>query len=75
MPYYVYRIESLATLKSLRLLASHDSYAQAQTEVRALRMGLPEHLQVKMIFADNELAAEELLGEWRPPEANIADDY
>jgi hypothetical protein len=75
MPYFVYRVEFLASLRRLRLMSQHQSYSQAQAEVRSLRTGISQGVQVKMIFADNELAAEELLGEFRPPEANIADDY
>ncbi len=76
MPYFVYRIRSLGPVQRLEKLGVFDAYLRAAAECRRLRSadGGPAG-QVRMIFAENELQAEELLSETRAPEQNIADDY
>lgn len=73
MPYFIYRI----TEQPIRMLANleqHDTYRDAAARVKQLRIEMPAdatHI-VKMIFADNELHAEDLLNEVRvaSPEAD-----
>lgn len=66
MPYYLYRIADGPLMRQLEPLADFASYREAAAELRRLRAELPG-AQVRMIFADNRLAAEELLSEVRPP--------
>ena len=66
MPYFIYRI----TEQPIRMLANleqHDTYRDAATRVKQLRAEMPADATyfVKMIFADNELHAEDLLNEVR----------
>jgi len=69
MPYYVYRIENaeMALLKQLQLLDEFDSFKEAKAYARTKRAELPESdpAQVKVMFADNKLSAEEQLMEKR----------
>lgn len=66
MPYFIYRI----TEQPIRMLASleqHDTYRDATARVKQLRAEMPADASyiVKMIFADNELHAEDLLNQVR----------
>jgi len=69
MPYYVYRITESAAgfVKQLDLLATFDNYREAKQLTKKTRseMGAGENAQIKVMFADNELAAEEQLQEKR----------
>ncbi len=75
MPYYVYKIHP--PLKTLELVGEHASFKDASTAVKTLRSELASSagISVKMIFAENELAAEDLLSQVRPPEPVVGDDY
>lgn len=76
MPYYIYKIH--APLKNLELVGERASFKEASSMVKTLRAevaGQSAGLSVKMIFADNELAAEDLLSQVRAPEPMVGDDY
>jgi hypothetical protein len=66
VPYYVYRIMPLGLL---RKLAQFDRFAEASAHAKALRAGEAPGAsgRVKVMFADNELQAEDLLGQVREP--------
>jgi len=69
MPYYVYRITPgpTALLKTLEKLDQYESFKEAKTHARTLRadMNSEDNVQIKVMFADNELEAEEKLMEKR----------
>ncbi len=69
MPYYVYKVESaeLAMLKQLELIKTFEKFKQAKNFARDLRAEQPETdaAEIKVMFADNQLAAEEMLMEKR----------
>lgn len=68
MPYFVYQINEGATdlIKNLEKLADFESYKEAKNHARELRTQLTDvKSQIKVIFADNALHAEELLMEKR----------
>jgi len=69
MPYYVYRITPGPTglLKTLEKLDQYESFKEAKTHARNLRanMSSEDKVQIKVMFADNELDAEEKLMEKR----------
>lgn len=69
MPYYIYQIEQSAgaVIKRLQLTYKCDDYRQAKVEIRKLRDKQPQQdkQQWKMVFAESELQAEELLQEKR----------
>lgn len=66
MPYYIYRIMPLGILQKVE---QHERFAEASARAKALRAadapGTPG--RVKVMFADNELQAEDLLGQIREP--------
>jgi hypothetical protein len=79
MPYYIYQIQSLpgGAMKRLEKLAEFASFKEASATAKQRRAGpdLPPGSTVKVMFAENELQAEDLLSQVREPEPMIGDDY
>lgn len=69
MPYYVYRMQNaeLAMLKQLDLINEFESFKEAKNFAREQRAQQAEGdaATIKVIFADNQLSAEEQLMEKR----------
>ncbi len=70
MPYYIYKISSqpgMSLVKNLDLLGQEASFKEAKHLARELREKLDgrEDVTVKVMFADNQLSAEEQLLEHR----------
>lgn len=69
MPYYVFKIQNseLAILKQLELLKDFENFKQAKTYAKTQRSEQAEgdEAQIKVMFADNLLSAEEQLMEKR----------
>lgn len=69
MPYYVYQIEEaeLAMLKQLNLIGEFSSFKEAKKFARDQRSKQAEDdvNVIKVMFADNQLSAEEMLMEHR----------
>ncbi|TNF32931.1 MAG: hypothetical protein EP315_09030 [Gammaproteobacteria bacterium] len=69
MPYYVYRIENaeMAMLKQLELISQFESFKEAKNFARDCRAKQAEDDKaiIKVMFADNQLSAEEQLMEKR----------
>lgn len=75
MPYYIYKIGPLNILEKQ---GQADSFKEAKAIANELRKGLdPASGQtVKMIFAENELAAQDTLSQPRELDPSLAgDDY
>ena len=64
MPYYVFAVEPLGLL---RKLAEFEAFKEASVHAKALRSAQPAGAQVriKVMFADNQLTAEDLLSQVR----------
>jgi len=69
MPYYLFKIRSrdkLDLVKELELLSVFEAFREAKTESRKLRsQQLESEYSFKVMFADNQLSAEEQLLEKR----------
>ena len=69
MPYYVYKIQNaeMDLLKQLELVTQFDSFKEAKNHARDLRGQQAEGdtTVIKVMFADNQLHAEEQLMEKR----------
>jgi hypothetical protein len=69
MPYYLYKISvrgKLDLVKQLQLLQAYDDFKTAGNEAKKLRAEMPEEgVTYKVMFADNQLTAEEQLLEKR----------
>jgi len=75
MPYYIYKIFDFP-LKRVEKIEQHEVYKQSAERSKLLRreLALTEQCKVKMIFAENELQAEELLLQEREPAPELGDD-
>lgn len=64
MPYYVFAVEPLGLL---RKLAEFEAFKGASAHAKALRSAQPAgaQLRIKVMFADNQLTAEDLLSQVR----------
>ena len=76
MPYFIYKIGG--PLRLLEKQGVADSFKEAKAAANALRKDLDPSTgyQIKMIFAENELQAEDTLSQPRELDATLAgDDY
>ena len=76
MPYFVYKIESFP-IRRLEYLTHFASFKEASTEAKQRRTATPlsEGQVVKVIFAESELEAEDLLSQLRPTPPTTGEDY
>ncbi|UCB54493.1 MAG: hypothetical protein JSW45_11210 [Thiotrichales bacterium] len=70
MPYFVYRMtsqEGMSLVKNLELIDEFESFKEAKKFAREQRAELSENSSeiIKVMFADNQLSAEEQLLEHR----------
>lgn len=75
MPYYIYKIGPLNILEKQ---AEADGFKEARALANDLRKRLAPHAgtRIQMIFAENELAAEDTLSQPRELDPSLAgDDY
>ena len=75
MPYFIYKV--LPPIGNLAKVAQHAAFKDASAQAKSLRNAgdLPAGCTIKVIFAENELMAEDLLSQVREPEPLIGDDY
>ncbi len=75
MPYFVYRIFE-KPIRRLEKLEQHDAFRAASDRAKLLRGEQPADALgiIKVIFADNELHAEDLLNQVRAAAPNPHDD-
>ncbi len=65
MPYYVYRVKPFAQLQKL---AEFPGFKEASSHAKSLRAaGCEPQEKIKVMFAENELLAEDLLCQVRDP--------
>ncbi len=74
MPYYLYEIVE-QPIRVLTKLGEHPSFKEASAEAKRLRAAGTCRGTVKVMFADNELQAEDLLSQAREAPPMIGDDY
>ena len=66
MPYYIYRIKPLAQLEKLSEFETFKGASEQAKELRA-KQSADEPGIIKLMFADTELQAEDLLRQVRTP--------
>jgi len=74
MPYYIYDIVE-KPIRRLKKLADYPSFKEASAQAKQLRAAATQEGLVKVVFADNELAAEDMLSQVRQAPPQIGDDY
>ena len=75
MPYYIYRITEIGPVKKLEKLAQYDAFKESSAEAKRLRKLEEDASRIKVMFAANELQAEDLLTQYRDPEPMTGEDY
>ena len=70
MPYFIYKMtspEGMELVKNLELISQFENFKEAKNYAREKRTELPEDSAetIKIMFADNQLLAEEQLLEHR----------
>lgn len=75
MPYFIYRIDA-RPIRMLEKLEEHETYRDASARVKQLRAAQAEDSTalIKMIHAESELHAEDLLNEVRMAAPVLGDD-
>ncbi|MBI4808853.1 MAG: hypothetical protein HY799_07910 [Nitrosomonadales bacterium] len=75
MAYFIYRVTEFP-IKQLEMLEQHETYREASARAKHLRAELAEDSRslIKMIHAETELHAEDLLNEVREPAPQLGDD-
>ena len=65
MPYYVYKIN---TMKIMEKVAEYEKFPDASKAAKVLRteLGDPNPRSVRVVFAENELEAEDMVGQEKP---------
>ncbi len=74
MPYFIYEIVE-QPIRVLNKIGEHPSFKEASAEAKRLRAEGTYAGTVKVVFADNELQAEDLLSQVREAPPMIGDDY
>lgn len=76
MPYYLYRVTE-QPIRQLQKIAEFDGFKEASGEAKRLRRetDLTGGTLIKVMFADNELQAEDLLNQVREKEPLTGDDW
>lgn len=74
MPYFVYEIHPMRIVKKV---AQFDKFKEASDNAKELRNKLTgaDNYSIKVIFAENELHAEEMLCEVREKPPTTGEDY
>ncbi len=75
MAYFIYRVTEFP-IRQLELMEQHAAYRDASVRAKQLRAELAEDSQaiIKMIHAESELHAEDLLNQVREPQPQLGDD-
>jgi hypothetical protein len=75
MPYYIYKVSHNPILQ-LKKIEQHDEFRAASARAKTLRreLALTENCSVKVIFAEHELGAEDMLSQVREPAPELEDD-
>lgn len=73
MPYFVYRV---FPFRRLEKVDEQPSFKEASAQAKVLRATAdrPADCTIKVVFAGNELEAEDLLSQVRAPKPGLADD-
>jgi hypothetical protein len=77
MPYYLYRVTQTGPIRTLAHLTQFDAFKPASDEAKRLRreLDLAPSEQVKVMFAENQLLAEEMLNEVREDVPRTGEDW
>jgi hypothetical protein len=74
MPYFIYK---LMPFNMIEKLEQFDKFKDASSRAKVIRKDMPANADysIKLIFAENELAAEDILNTPREPGIMTGEDY
>ena len=74
MPYFVYKVFPMRLLEKIQ---EFESFKDASKHAKELRTKLTpqDNYTIKVIFGENELAAEDILSQVREPQPMTGEDY
>ncbi len=74
MPYFIYKLKAFHLLEKLE---QYDNFKDASNRAKEIRKEISPHVddKIKVIFAENELAAEDSLNTPREPGITTGEDY
>lgn len=75
MPYYIYHVTEFP-VRQLKKIEQHDTYREASARIKQLRteLAVGSPAMIKMIHAETEFDAEDLLNQVRDPAPELGDD-
>lgn len=75
MPYFVYKIRP--PFRQLEKVEAFPTFKEASAFAKSVRAGMAptDNYTVKVMFAEDELQAEDLLNQVREPEPLTGEDY
>jgi len=75
MPYFIYRVHEFP-VRRLDLVGRDDAFRTASARTKEVRASpdLPQGCTVRMVFAQNELEAEDLLNQKREAAPGVVGD-
>jgi hypothetical protein len=75
MPYYIYQVTEFP-VRQLKKLEQHDTYREASARIKQARteLAVSSPAMIKMIHAETEFDAEDLLNQVRDPAPELGDD-
>ena len=75
MPYYIYRITPRGPVRQLEKLSQFEVFKAASAEAKRLRNEVDASLgRIQVVFAENELQAEDSINTVREPQPVYGDD-
>jgi hypothetical protein len=75
MPYYIYRVTQLGSIRQLDKLAQFDVFKEASAQAKNLRKENDmTQCRIQVVFGENELQAEDMLNTVRPEQPVYGDD-
>lgn len=76
MPYYVFKVTTFP-FKQFELAGQFDAFREASAHAKEMRksMSSEDKIQVKVMFGENQLQAEDVLNQEREPQPMTGEDY
>jgi hypothetical protein len=75
MPYYLYRVSQIGSIRQLEKLAQFDKFKEASAAAKEMRKNAAQQQDLfRVVFGENELQAEDMLNTVRDPQPVYGDD-
>lgn len=76
MPYYLYRVTQIGSIRQLEKLAEFEKFKPASTAAKEMRaQATTEQVEIRVVFGENELQAEDTLNTPREVQPVYGDEW